>query len=219
MSKRFCKNTDVVRAGGSRHSYKYGQEWFEFEWWHKMSICTMGVCGAADLNAWVAAAGGFITGQFRRQYEITKTTLGKKQGGLLTDQQKIVLQDTKRLMNEWDEKYGDYTPEGAWEEFKSGWGLFSGAGTISNMYRDKITDVIDIFDQASCAMDELNFLQPEGTSTSKPPLVGQGPPLGATSWMGMGDDTDSGGGPGFGTLAMVFGIGIAGFIGYKAMTE
>ncbi|GAF89412.1 unnamed protein product, partial [marine sediment metagenome] len=119
MPNRFCKNTDIVRAGLSRHSYKYGQEWFEAEWWASMSMCTGGYCGATDLNEWVSSAGAFITGPFRRQYELTKKTLNKKQGGLLTDKQKIELQDTKRIMDEWDEEYGDFRPHSFWDEFKS----------------------------------------------------------------------------------------------------
>jgi len=218
MSDRFCGNKDVVRAGSARHSYKYGQEWFEFEWWHKMSMCTYGQCGPPDLNAWVSASGEFINGQFRRQYELTKQTLEKKQGGILTDKQKIVLQDAKALIAEWGEKYGDYQPENEWDAMTDSWSTFLVPGTIGSAYRDKITPVIDLFDEAACMMDELNALQPEGAVTSKPPLATGSPPGGATSWMGLPDDSDSGA-PGFGSLAMVFGLGIAGFIGYKALTE
>jgi hypothetical protein len=57
MPNRFCQNTDIVRAGASRHSYQYGQEWFEADWWASMSMCTNGVCGSKDLNEWVASAG------------------------------------------------------------------------------------------------------------------------------------------------------------------
>lgn len=166
-------------------------------------------CGPVDVNEWHDAADEFIHGDYERQLRISEQTLKKQQGGNLTGVQKLELDRAKGILDEWDDKYGDFQRHGELAAF--------GKGNPGNFYRDESMEIVEIFDKAACEMQAIIELQPEGSFSIRPPLATTTPESPGGSWFGGPDDSH---GVGIGTSAMIMvGIGLAGFIGYKAITE
>jgi hypothetical protein len=205
----FCRNREIVHAG-QRHSPKYDLEGFEADWWPSQSLCTVWACGAADVNAWHYSADNFIHGELEEQIAHTIQSLKKAQGGNLLPAQKLELGRAQAIIDQWDEEWGDYSTQSQW-----------GAAFKMNpltFYRDQAMEIVSIFDKAACETQDLIDMQPEGAFSVRPPQTSTKPQAPGGSYFGGGDDESSGIGLG-GGMAIMIGLGLAGFIGYKAMTE
>ena len=218
----FCTNRRIVNAGTRiSHSYADDLGFFEWESLPQTIVCTEWMCGSTDLNAWVKKAGAFIEGPFTKQYNVTKSTLEKKQGGLLGEEQTLVLEEARGIIDQWNSHvienppFSDrpvspvskFDPLGLSENLR-----FSG-----NAFMEDIFKIIDMFDRAACSMDRIIKLQPKGGYRTPAPLEPQPEAPGSGSFFGNPDD-----GPGIGFksgAAVAIGIGLAGFVAWKALTS
>ena len=218
----YCRNRRIVKAGTRlSHTFPADLGFFEYESVPETIVCTEWMCGASDVNAWVRNAGKFIDGRFADQIRDTTKAIKKKQGGLLREDQAAVLKHANETLAEWREfaietPAGDHpvSPLSEYEDLSIYWRLvFPG-----NAFMQDIFTIIDMFENASCSMDAVRKIHPKGVYIDPgPPAAQPDPPSGrGGSFFGGADDPIIGWKGGAG---LAIGIGLAGFVAWKAMTS
>lgn len=209
-----CANPLIIRAG-VRHApqaHIYDEPWWEnFTKAGYDTMCSMGLCGVLDVNAWVEAADTYAK-RLQKQIERVDKGLRARQDGKLTFDQTEILEAAQSTIDDWEEAFGDFEPYNALEN----------AVTLVSTVKDEIDKVVTLWERMTCAMDDVNALQGEGGYIEKPPAKTVGPPEGHDSYFDpeAGKEKPGAGAlGGMGTAIGVVGLGIAGFFAYKLLTE
>lgn len=216
---KYCRSRSIVRAGTRvSHTFSKGLGLFEFESLPQTIVCTEWSCGATDVNAWVEAAGGFIEGALAPQVADTTKRLKQRQSGLLSEKQASVIDKANSVISTWRNHViktptGDHpvSPLSEYRPISTGWSLVY----PGNAFMQDIFEIIDIFEAASCSMDFVREIHPEGVYIDPGPSAAQPVPPSSGSFFGNADDTI-----GFkGGAITAVAIGLGGFIAWKALTS
>jgi len=215
-----CRNRLVVHAENRLHSPFYdwegeaGLAQSSFEFIDADAMCFWGICDSDSYNAWVSATQAYFDDVLVPHY---KKTLGAAEAHFGSAPIRIDILDRldkiKKLIREWDEE--GLEPNKDWSDNLMHpfdpywWGLIRG--------------VITYFDEAACAVDELDTILAEDL---KRPSAAKGVPKRTLEASPTGSYLDGSGGPspsggdngvskGIGIVA----LGAAAYFGYKVLTE
>jgi len=219
MAKRpggHCTNRDIVNVDGQLFSPDYdfegdpGKTWFEaLEFWHgdAPAMCGWSICGEGDSDRWKAATGKYIDKTLKPQIAKTKKIIeAYTGGGGATIPQQEVFNEADKVIKDWGVMRTKSAPS-----------IFN-----PNAIRAHVHEIIRIFDRAACSMDDLNDLADDmgaAHMANRAPIIQAKPPPDGGKWL-RGGGADEGVAPstGMGALGWVA-IGVAGYFGYKVLTE
>lgn len=221
----YCRNRQVVFAGTRlSHTFPQGLGLIEGLGWKldepQLIVCTNLVCGPTDINAWVEATGKFIEGDLEPRIIDTTRRLKAKQGGLLDDKQAGVLSNANEVLEKW-QNYAIEVPDNdrpvyplsQYEPLSVYWSwMFSG-----DAFMEDVVKIVNMFEDASCAMQHVIDIHPEGEYLDPGRAVTQPVPPPSGSFFGNPDDAPLVGWKG--GIGLAVGIGLAGFVAWKALTS
>lgn len=212
-----CSNRNVVHAD-KLYSPRYdfegdpGLAWYEIS--DSDAMCFWGICNHRSYNAWVDAADLYINKTLVPHYKKILNRANAIYGGAALP---IELVDrfnkVEEIVNDW--KNTGYRSTKTWrDDFRNPFGP---------SWQGEIRQVIDHFDAAACAFDELDDI---AVNFLKQPALAKGAPVRQLEHIEGGYLGGGGGGGGpppprsnwtraLGTVA----IGAAGYFVYKVLTE
>lgn len=189
------------------------------------SVCTGGLCGSSDVNAWYGAAKHWMENDYPTIINKFKKAIDAKQGGVANDTQKAALANAEEIFNEWSK----FSSE--WKPYTKGGDL--GAVALPGRHfrvKNKIVQIATYWNDAACAAEQLERNLPEGVNRQQPGEPG-GPPAvpssedepNKTFWQRLtGNEPPAGGGnkkSARGKFVAGAAIVGGGFLIYKVLTE
>lgn len=215
-----CSNRDIVNADKRLYSPRYDFEGDEGLAWYELidadAMCFWGMCDHSSYNTWVKATDRYINDTLVPHYKKILARAEAVYGGAafpvsLSDRFNKVVE----IVEAW-KAAGYRADKGISDDFMH---------PLATWWWGEIRQIIDYFDQAACAFDELDLI---AVDELKQPSLAKGAPartlehveggyLGGKGGLGEGQKP-----PGKSPLGMAVGIvaiGAAGYFGYKVLTE
>lgn len=212
-----CSNRNVVHAD-KLYSPRYdfdrepGLAWYEIT--DSDAMCFWGMCNHRSYNAWVDATDEYINETLAPHYKkILSRAEGIYGGAALPIELVDRFNKVEEIVNDWES--AGYKSNKTWrDDFRNPFGP---------SWQGEIRQIIDHFDAAACAFDELDDI---AANFLKQPALAKGAPVRQLEHVEGGYLGGSGGGGGPGaprsnwTRALgIVAIGAAGYFGYKVLTE
>lgn len=153
------------------------------------SMCSASICGFRDVNAWHDAAKYWIEKHFVALYRKYEAAVAAKQGGALSTDQKLAMEDAAKVMKDWRD-FSSNWKEWTWKTSSGtgthSWvatlipggsvmGLQNGLATHHWQARNEIRKIADLWNRAACSAEALESNLPQGVARQEPGSPG-GPP-------------------------------------------
>lgn len=214
-----CRNRSVVNVKNRLYSPAYDWDGDDGRAWNEVaddiSMCFFGHCTSASYNAWIDATDSYYKNKLIPHYEkVVKRANSFYGGAALPQEISDEFNKTQGIINSW--KKFDKTHKSMADDF---WQV-----TTLPM-RSDIRTVVDYFDDAACAVDNLNLIAAEKLKSPAlaevPPArtydPSEGPFLGGSGRAKNGEGGSSMGAVGVGLGVVAAGAGA--FFLYKVLTE
>ncbi len=221
--KRYCKNREVVNVDNRLYSPSYDWEgdpngaWHELHMGNAGSMCTWSYCGVGDAIAWRDAADEFINGTLKKHLmSIERNVSLHTQGGPAPLEIQGRLNEVKDFLKDWSDFYKKEVPFA-----NLGKALPLPFSPLRPAIEGYTMEIVEYFDRAACYMDDLNEISEEigaVQAVKRPPVLEPESPPDGGSWIRGGSTEELVPKTGMGVVGWML-IGVAGYFGYKALTE
>jgi hypothetical protein len=223
--RKSCHNRDVVNVDRRLFSYKYDAEggklidpWEIDSLESSYAMCFYAVCGPDSYNGWVNATDSYINGtsdsQLRGHYDaIRKRISAKYSGAALPTWVTDALAAVQNVIDDWNDA-GYRADKTMSDNFRHPTGLY---------WMGQIKQIVDHFDDAACAFDDLNDLavKVDERSATRPasptPSLEDVPENGIFG--GGGGEKPKAARNDIGLFIGIAAAAAAGYLGYKVLTE